>query len=109
VHPDLEQIVVEDEAARAAVERASGESAARLDAEVLRLARAREEGVRALAAQLEKTISDIEQASGGAVEERRARRARYIREQAARAEPAIDAAADAYARIVREGPFEGTS
>jgi hypothetical protein len=103
MHPDLERIVAEDDIGRAAVDAARAAARARVDAARETIARQRAARLGVAERQLDQEIAAADAAAEREFAARRERRETFVREQEARAAGLVDAAADVYMRIAREG------
>jgi hypothetical protein len=103
MHSDLERLLSEDEAARAGVEAAASKKRVQLETVRADLARRRDERLRELRQELDRTVSQILAEAERELERRRAQRETRTRENAARTSTLVDRAADLWMHIVREG------
>jgi hypothetical protein len=108
VNTQLDRILREDEAARAAADRAADSARDRIEAERRRLAEEREAKLQSLAARVDEAVARILADAERDVAERREHRAAWIKEHIAQADSLVEAAAASFARIVREGPRKKT-
>jgi hypothetical protein len=103
MHPDLERLLSEDEAARGGVEDARARARARLDAVREELASRRHARLGELQRDLDRTLAQIQDDTDHEVERRQAQRHQRGRDDAERTDAFVDAAADAWVDIVRSG------
>ena len=101
MHPDLERLLSEDEAARASVERAQRKAAADLERIGHELAERRENRLRVLREQVDQAVAAVLAEGDREVERRQAQRAQSARETAERARQLVAAACDLWVSIVR--------
>jgi hypothetical protein len=104
---DLTAIVAADEEARAHLQAARAAAAGRVDQVRRELEANRTARLEALRAQTVRAVAAIEEQARRTLDERNAARARSIETRRRAAEAALDAAADLYARIIRDGPQQG--
>jgi hypothetical protein len=105
---DLDRIILEDEAARAAVERSGAAARDRVEAERMRLEADREARLRILTGRIDEAVARLLADAEHDVAERRARRERWLKEQAARFEALREAGALTVATIVGDRPRKKT-
>ena len=104
MNPDLEDIVIADEEARARVEAARRAARERIAAARDEVARSEQERARAREAEVEKTLRSVVEEAERQAQERKLRREEYLAGVRSAAEGLLPAAAEAWARIVRDGP-----
>ncbi len=104
MHAELERIVSEDEAARAAVEREVATARARVDAARAQLARERADRLRQLEHQRDDAVAKILVETDHEVARHQSHRETYLRQRTAAAEALFESAVDAYVRLVLQGP-----
>lgn len=104
MNPDLEDIVNADEDARARVEAAKRAARARIASVREEIARLRDERARAREAEVEKTLRSLADDAERQAQERKRRRDEYLAGVRSAAQELLPAAADTWARIVRDGP-----
>lgn len=109
MHPDLERLLSEDEAARAGVEDARTRARARLDAVREELASQRHARLGELQRDLDRTLAQIRDDADRELKRRQAQRDQRGRDDAERTDTFVDAAADAWVDIVRSGRISGGS
>ena len=108
MNAQLDRVLSEDESARAGVERAAATVRERIETERVRIGADREAHLRLLAAKVDEAVARILADAEHDVAERREHRIAWMREHAAHADDLIDAAARAFADIIREGPRKKT-
>ena len=104
MNSDLEAIVVADEEARARVEAARRSAQARIAAAREEVARSKQDRAHAREAEVEETLRSIGEETQRQVAERLRRREEYLAGVRRAAQERLAAAAEAWARIVRDGP-----
>jgi DNA anti-recombination protein RmuC len=102
--PDLEAILLADEEARARVEAARRSAQARIAAAREEIARLKQDQADARAAEVEQRLRAIGEEAERQATARRRRREEYLAGLRRAAEERLSAAAEAWARIVRDGP-----
>jgi hypothetical protein len=102
--PDLEAILLADEEARARVEAARRSAQARIAAVREEIARLKQDRADARKAEVEARLRAIGEEVERQATERRRRREEYLAGLRQAAEERLSAAAEAWARIVRDGP-----
>ena len=104
MNSDLEAIVVADEEARARVEAARRSAEARIAAAREEVARSMQDRTRAREAEIGKTLRSIGEEAERQAAERLRRREEYLAGVRRAAQEGLATAAEAWARIVRDGP-----
>jgi hypothetical protein len=104
MNPDLEAILVADEEARARVEAARRSAHARTAAALEEVERSKQERARARQAEVEEMLRRIGEETERQAAERRRRREEYLAGVRLAAQERLASAADAWERLVRDGP-----
>jgi hypothetical protein len=104
MNADLEAIVVADEEARARVEAAKRSAQARIAGAREEIGRSKQEKTRAREAEAEETLHSIGEEAEKQAAGRLRRREEYLAGTRRAAQERLTSAAQAWARIVRDGP-----
>jgi hypothetical protein len=108
VNVELDRIIAEDDAALAGVERTGRSARERVDRERHRLEADREARRRQLSMKVDDAVARILADAEQDVADRRARRARWLTEQASRADCLLEAGARMFVDIIRDRPRKKT-
>jgi hypothetical protein len=104
MNPDLETVVVADEEARARVEAARRNAQARIAAAREEVVRSKQDRVRAREVDVDEKLRSIGEEAERQAAERRRRREEYLAGVRLASQERLASAAEAWARIVRDGP-----
>ena len=102
MHPDLERLLSEDEAARAGVEAARSRARVELEAVRAELARQRETRLHDLQQDVEQSVARILADGDDEVARRRAQRESRARDESARTATLVDRGVELWMRIIRD-------